>query len=93
MTSGVGSKRPASALDATARADCVDMESVPVLRAFARHQAEHPEAGAQLVAGLFISDVVGKHPLEEKISSGDACAGLGAFIGGVLNSVLAQPRG
>lgn len=79
--------------DATARADCVDVESVHVFRAFARHQAAHPEAGAQLVAGLFISDVVGKHPLEEKISSGDAYAGLGAFIGGVLDTVLAQPRG
>ena len=79
--------------DASARADCVDVESVHVLRAFARHQAAHPEAGAQLVAGLFISDVVGKHPLEEKISSGDAYAGLGGFIEGVLHSVLAQPRG
>lgn len=78
--------------DASARADCVDVESVHVFRAFARHQAEHPEAGAQLVAGLFISDVVGKHPLEEKISSGDAYAGLGTFIGGVLNTVLARAR-
>ena len=79
--------------DATARADCVDVESVHVFRAFARHRAEHPEAGTQLVAGLFISDVVGKHPLEEKISSGDAYAGLSAFIGGALNTVLAHPRG
>jgi hypothetical protein len=75
---------------ATARADCVDVESVHVFRAFARHQAEHPEAGTQMVAGLFISDVVGHHPLAEKISSGDAYAGLGTFIGGVLTTVLAR---
>jgi nucleoside phosphorylase len=78
--------------DAATRADCVDVESVHVFRALARHQAAHPEAGVQVVAGLFISDVVGEQPLAEKISSGDAYAGLGAFIGGVLDSVLAQPR-
>jgi hypothetical protein len=75
---------------ATARADCVDVESVHVFRAFARHQAAHPEAGTQMVAGLFVSDVVGHHPLAEKISSGDAYAGLGTFIEGVLNTVLAR---
>ena len=79
--------------DASARADCVDVESVHVFRALARHQAEHPEAGVQVVAGLFISDVVGEQPLAEKISSGDAYAGLDTFIGSVLNTVLAQPRG
>jgi nucleoside phosphorylase len=74
--------------DAATRADCVDVESAHVFRALARHQAEHPGADVQVVAGLFISDVVGEQPLAEKISSGDAYAGLDRFIEGVLQAVL-----
>jgi hypothetical protein len=76
--------------DASTRADSVDPECVHVFRAFAQHRAEHPEAGPRLVAGLFVSDVVGHQPLGEKISSGGAYAELGAFIEGVLNTVLAR---
>jgi len=79
--------------DAVKHADCVDVETAHVFRAFEDHAASHPDSGARLLAGLFVSDVVGQHPLTEKISSGDAYAGLDRFIGDVLSGQgLGLPR-
>jgi hypothetical protein len=77
---------------AAVRADCVDVESAHIFRSFAAYRAAHPDSGARLVAGLFVSDVVGHQPLEEKISSADTYAGLGRFIGGVLADLGLLPR-
>lgn len=79
--------------DAVTHADCVDVETAHVFRAFEAHAESHPDSGARLLAGLFVSDVVGQHPLTEKISSGDAYAGLDRFIGDVLSGQgLGLPR-
>jgi hypothetical protein len=52
---------------------------------------ETPAGGVSaLVAGMFVSDVVDTHPLEEKISSGAAYARLGPFVENALSATLAR---
>ncbi|AEG71416.1 hypothetical protein [Ralstonia solanacearum] len=69
---------------------CVDVETAHILRAL--HESSAPTT---VTPGLFVSDVVGAHPLEGKISTDDAYRKLPEFVASVLQSTreLVEQRG
>ncbi|AXW64802.1 hypothetical protein CJO94_20050 (plasmid) [Ralstonia solanacearum] len=60
---------------------CVDVETSHILRAL--HESSTPTI---VTPGLFVSDVVGVHPLEGKISTDNAYRKLPEFVASVLQS-------
>ncbi|KJR91139.1 hypothetical protein PL318_26390 [Burkholderia pseudomallei] len=72
-------------LDENQEAGNVDVESAHILRALT-------EAGpnVEVLPGLFVSDVVGEHPLEGKISSDDAYRRLQEFVTASLGMIREQ---
>ncbi|RQR47170.1 hypothetical protein DIE19_34995 [Burkholderia sp. Bp9126] len=60
----------------------VDVETAHIFRAL--HERG---SGIKVIPGLFVSDVVGAHPLEGKISTADAYRNLSEFVAATLRSI------
>lgn len=58
----------------------VDVETYHILRAIRDFQDEHPEEKITLLPGLFSSDVLKDHPLDQKINPDNAYKNLGEFL-------------
>lgn len=61
-------------------AKSVDVETFHIMKSIVAHNTQHPDNKAKIVAGIFNSDVVGDHPLEEKIDANNAYIHLEPFV-------------
>ncbi|KWN60981.1 hypothetical protein [Burkholderia ubonensis] len=69
-------------LDENIKMGSVDVETAHIFRAL-----DEAGPGVRVLPGLFVSDVVGVHPLEGKISTADAYRKLPDFVAAVLHSI------
>lgn len=67
----------------TQRESCnnVDVETFHILKAIKEHSIKNETTNLNVVSGVFVSDIVGLHPLTEKISTDQAWKNMGDVIG------------
>ncbi|WP_339476698.1 MULTISPECIES: hypothetical protein [unclassified Pseudomonas] len=65
----------------------VDVETAHIFKALLQHQSP-----LSVTAGMFISDIVGTHPLDEKISADFAYRNLGKFVAQTLDNAIRHEK-
>ena len=68
-------------------ASSVDVESFHILNSIIKRKGELQYDNLKVIAGLFNSDVVGDHPLEEKISTDNAYVHMEEFLGCAISAL------
>ena len=68
-------------------ASSVDVESFHILNSIVKRQQDSRYGNLKVIAGLFNSDVVGDHPLEEKISTENAYVHMEEFLGCAISAL------
>merc|ERR1711865_466860 len=73
--------------------NCVDVETYHICKAIVDREVSKHSPAMQIVAGLFVSDVVGEHALDQKIDVENAYPNLGTFITGLLAKMNVEKLG